>query len=208
MTIFREEVGAWFLVMFVALLAGKVWGWIGDGRVEILEQQPPANPRLFHARLMSSLALSLLYDASVMSYTINTVIQQARPNMMVMFLFEFAILTTCSFSTALRYVISLIETKITKQQTQERLAERRREVREARAEAIRQREADALANGNGDSQPLIDLPAEEDVDEMDIEVSGWEAKGQWILTLDLLTGSSQSLKYREIILIWFENRPL
>src|SRR3954467_915789 len=41
MTIFREEVGAWFLVMFVALLTGKVWGWIGDGRVEILEQQPP-----------------------------------------------------------------------------------------------------------------------------------------------------------------------
>lgn len=188
MTIFREEVGAWFLVMFVALLAGKVWGWIGDGRVEILEQQPPANPRLFHARLMSSLALSLIYDASVMSYTINTVIQQARPNMMVMFLFEFAILTTCSFSTALRYVISLIETKITKQQTQERLAERRREVREAREAAIRQREADASASEDASSQAPFDLPEEEDVDEMDIEVSGWEAKGQWILTLDLLTG--------------------
>ena len=51
MTIFREEVGGWFLVMFVCLLIGKVWGWIGEGRVEILEQQPPSNPRLFHARL-------------------------------------------------------------------------------------------------------------------------------------------------------------
>lgn len=192
MTIFREEVGAWFLVMFVALLAGKVWGWIGEGRVEILEQQPPANPRLFHARLSASLALSLLYDASVMSYTINTVIEQARPNMMVMFLFEFAILTTGSFSTALRYGISLIETSITKQQTEERLAERRREVREARAEAIRQRDADNSANG-GDAQVPIDLPAEEDIDEIDIEVSGWEAKGQWVLTLDLVTGESISL---------------
>lgn len=192
MTIFREEVGAWFLVMFVALLAGKVWGWIGEGRVEILEQQPPANPRLFHARLSTSLALSLLYDASVMSYTINTVIQQARPNMMVMFLFEFAILTTCSFSTALRYGISLIEAKITKQQTEERLAERRREVREARAEAIRQRNADASTNGEGDAQAPIDLPSEEDIDEIDIEVSGWEAKGQWVLTLDLVTGKFKS----------------
>lgn len=187
MTIFREEVGAWFLVMFVALLAGKVWGWIGEGRVEILEQQPPANPRLFHARLSTSLALSLLYDASIMSYTINTVIQQARPNMMVMFLFEFAILTTSSFSTALRYVISLIETKITKQQTQERLAERRREIREAREEALRQREAAAAEGGDGNAQATVDLPPEEEVDEMDIEVSGWEAKGQWVLTLDLIT---------------------
>lgn len=188
MTIFREEVGAWFLVMFVALLAGKVWGWIGEGRVEVLEQQPPANPRLFHARLSSSLALSLIYDISIMSYTVNTVIQQARPNMMVMFLFEFAILTTSSFSTALRYCISLIEANITKQQTQERLAARRTEVREAREEAIRQRDANASADGEGNTPAPVDLPAEEDIEEMDIEVSGWEAKGQWILTLDLLTG--------------------
>ncbi|PHH76705.1 hypothetical protein CDD83_4212 [Cordyceps sp. RAO-2017] len=46
MTIFREEIGAWFLVMFTALVTGKVWGWIGDGRVEFLEQQPPPNPTL------------------------------------------------------------------------------------------------------------------------------------------------------------------
>lgn len=197
MTIFREEVGAWFLVMFVALLAGKVWGWIGEGRVEVLEQQPPANPRLFHARLSTSLALSLIYDASVMSYTINTVIQQARPNMMVMFLFEFAILTTSSLSTALRYGISVIEARITKQQTQERLAERRREIREARAEAIRQREANASTNGDTDAQVPIELPSEEDVEEIDIEVPGWEAKGQWILTLDLITGESVSTKTRE-----------
>ena len=43
MTIFRGELGAWFLVMFVSLLVGKVWGWIGEGRVEFLEQQPPAD---------------------------------------------------------------------------------------------------------------------------------------------------------------------
>lgn len=191
MTIFREEVGAWFLVMFVALLTGKVWGWIGDGRVEVLEQQPPANPRLFHFRLSISLAASVLYDAWLMSYTINTVILQARPNMMVMFLFEFAILTTSSFSTAFRYAISLVEASVVKKQTHDRLEERRREVREERAALIRQREV-AEANDEGSEAPsAAPLPSEDDVDEMDIEVPGWDAKGQWILTLDLITGRSK-----------------
>ena len=191
MTIFREEVGAWFLVMFVGLLTGKVWGWIGDGRVEVLEQQPPANPRLFHIRLSVSLAASILYDVWMMSYIINSVIQQARPNMMVMFLFEFAILTTTSMSTGFRYAISLIEARIITKQTHERLIERRREVREERAEMIRQREAAAVAaaaEGSPAPEETEPLPNEEDVDEMDIEVPGWEAKGQWILTLALCTG--------------------
>jgi E3 ubiquitin-protein ligase synoviolin len=191
MTIFREEVGAWFLVMFVALLTGKVWGWIGDGRVEVLEQQPPANPRLFHIRLSVSLAMSVIYDIWLMNYTINTVIQQARPNMMVMFLFEFAILTSTSLATACRYCISLVEAKVVKQQTQDRLVERRREVREERAEMIRQREVAAATPGEGvdTAQSSAPLPSEDDVDEMDIEVPGWEAKGHWVLTLDLITGT-------------------
>jgi E3 ubiquitin-protein ligase synoviolin len=191
MTIFREEVGPWFLVMFVALITGKVWGWIGDGRVEILEQQPPANPRLFHFRLSVSLTVSVLYDIWMMSYTINTVIQQARPNMMVMFLFEFTILTTSSVSTACRYLISLHEARVVKTQTRERLIERRREVREERAEIIRQREEAAVAAGGEEHDAATStepLPSEDDVEEMDIEVPGWETKGQWILTLDLITG--------------------
>jgi E3 ubiquitin-protein ligase synoviolin len=192
MTIFRDEVGAWFLVMFVALLAGKVWGWIGEGRVEVLEQQPPANPRLVHIRLSLSLTLSLVYDLWLLGYTINTVIQQAKANMMVMFLFEFAILITSSFSTAIRYCISLIEARIVKQQTVERLEWRRREVREEREEILRQRAAAAAAPETAETDEpapeLPELPSEDDVDEMDIEVPGWEAKGQWVLTLDLMTG--------------------
>lgn len=187
MTIFREEVGAWFLVMFVALLTGKVWGWIGDGRVEVLEQQPPANPRLFHIRLSVSLAMSVVYDLWLMQYTINTVVQQARPNMMVMFLFEFAVLSTSSLATTSRYIISLTEARIVKKQTQERLDERRREVREERIELVRQRAA-AMSEGTSSETDDAPLPSEEDVDEMDIEVQGWEAKGQWVLTLDLITG--------------------
>ncbi|KAI1876583.1 hypothetical protein JX265_004109 [Neoarthrinium moseri] len=182
MTIFREEVGAWFLVMFTALVTGKVWEWIGEGRVEILEQQPPANPRLFHTRLSISLLLSILYDTYLFTYTVNTVIQQARPNMMVMFLFEFAILATCSFRTGLRYVLSLVEMHIVNKQTQQRLEERRTQVRDQRADILRRRESGDSAEAEAANQE--ELPDEE-VDEMDIEVPGWESKGQWVLGLDL-----------------------
>ncbi|PNY27436.1 E3 ubiquitin-protein ligase HRD1 [Tolypocladium capitatum] len=186
MTIFREEIGAWFLVMFTALVTGKVWGWIGDGRVEFLEQQPPPNPRLFHLRLSISLTMSFLYDVWILRYTINCVIQQARPNMMVMFLFEFAVLATCSWRTGARYLLSLAEQNIIKAQTRKRLLERRQEVREQRAAMMRQREQAAAA---GQEAPTNQdpLPSEEDVDEMDIEVPGWAAKGEWVLWLDLLS---------------------
>lgn len=198
MTIFREEAGAWFLVMFVALIIGKVWGWIGDGRVEVLEQQPPANPRLFHIRLSLSLALSLIYDITIVTYCARTVIQQARPNMMVMFLFEFAVLTTTSSSTALRYVISLIATKIQDKQVRERLQARKAEVSAERERIVAEREAAAIASttsgGTVSVQDTLDpLPNPDDVDEMDIEVPGWEEKGMWILTLDLVTGMFCSL---------------
>ncbi|CAP86319.1 Pc20g09900 [Penicillium rubens Wisconsin 54-1255] len=129
MTIFRGELGGWFLVMFISLLVGKVWGWIGEGRVEFLEQQPPANPRLFHTRLALSLVLTVLFDSFMLRYCVHTVITQARPDMMVMFGFEFAILAILSTSTLLRYVIALTEISITRQQIKAKMQERREEIR-------------------------------------------------------------------------------
>lgn len=183
MTIFRDEIGAFFLVMFTALITGKVWGWIGEGRIEVLEQQPPANPRLFHTRLSISLLASVIYDIWLLRYAVNTVVQQARPTMMVMFLFEFAILLVCSLHTSSRYVISLVEQHVVKTQTRQRLEERRRQVREQRLEIERRRQAEGASEDDNE-----ELPNEDDIDEMDIEVSGWENKGQWVLSLDLVAG--------------------
>ncbi|KAG6032321.1 hypothetical protein E4U41_007259 [Claviceps citrina] len=185
MTIFREEIGAWFLIMFTALVTGKVWGWIGDGRIEFLEQQPPANPRLFHLRLSASLAVSFIYDLWILRYTVNTVIQKARPNMMVMFLFEFAVLATCSWRTGVRYILSIVEQNIVRTQTRQRLVERRQEIREQRESMLRDRErARVEGRETQDSEPL---PNEDDIDEIDVEVPGWAAKGEWVLWLDLVT---------------------
>jgi E3 ubiquitin-protein ligase synoviolin len=86
----------------------------------------------------------------------------------------------------------LVEARIVKKQTKERLELRRREVREEREELLRQRATAAAANEAGgaaeSTQDSPALPSEDDVDEMDIEVPGWEAKGQWVLSLDLITG--------------------
>ncbi|CAG8329590.1 unnamed protein product [Penicillium salamii] len=204
MTIFRGELGAWFLVMFISLLVGKVWGWIGEGRVEFLEQQPPANPKLFHIRLAASLVLTVTFDVFMLRYCVQTVITQARPDMMVMFGFEFAILAILSSSTLLRYAIALTEISITRQQVQARVEERRAEIRVARAEAIQE------AARAGASSPPTDLPDENDVNEMEIDVSGWEEKGRWVFYLDLLTDLLKLVIYLTFfgILLTFYGLPI
>ncbi|KAJ6103323.1 hypothetical protein N7486_005750 [Penicillium sp. IBT 16267x] len=204
MTIFRGELGGWFLVMFVSLLVGKVWGWIGEGRVEYLEQQPPAYPRLFHIRLASSLVLSVLFNAFMLRYCVDTVYHQARPDMMVMFGFEFAILTILSTSTTARYAIALTEIYITHQQVKAKVEERRAEIREARLEAIR---ANARA---GETSPPTDLPDENDINELEIDVPGWEEKGRWVFYLDLLTDFVKLVVYLIFfaILLTFYGLPI
>ena len=181
MTIFREEVGGWFLVMFVSLLVGKVWGWIGEGRVEILEQQPPANPRLFHAQLSVSLLISILFDFFMLEYAINTVLRHARPNMMVMFAFEFAVLAVTSLSTAARYAISVVEASVIKAQIRERRAHMRRDREQARRETGSRGMTDRAAS-------IRSATSEEDINTVDIDAPGWEEKGRWIFYLDLATG--------------------
>ena len=190
MTIFREEVGGWFLVMFVCLLVGKVWGWIGEGRVEILEQQPPSNPRLFHTRLSVSLIISSLFNTCMLRYSIDRVLRHARPNMMVMFAFEFAVLTVTSISTSARYLISLHEASVVKTQIKDRRALMKRERELARSQA----------HVDGDAtltEHPLDLPImEDDLETQDIDVPGWEEKGRWVFYLDLTTGEYlKSLPY-------------
>jgi E3 ubiquitin-protein ligase synoviolin len=98
-----------------------------------------------------------------------------------MFAFEFALLALLTFSTSIRYAISLTEAHIIRKQTQERIQTRRAELRTARETAERE----------GDSDGLAEVVAEEEnFDEDDIDVPGWETKGRWIFYLDLTTGTS------------------
>lgn len=174
MTIFRDDIGLWFFTMFLCLLAGKVWQWIGEGRVEFLEQQPPANPRLFHARLASSLLLSVLFDVFMTQYCVSSILSAARPGVMVMFGFEYVLLAIASISTLMRYGLSLVELIITQRQEKARDEARRVAQEHARQQAATQG---------------ADAPAEEedDDDDDDVDVPGWEEKGRWVFYLDLAT---------------------
>ncbi|KAG9885631.1 hypothetical protein KCV02_g19073, partial [Aureobasidium melanogenum] len=185
----RDEVGGWMLAVFVLLLAGKVWSWIGEGRVDILEQQPPQNPRLFHARLASSLLVSTAFSAAMLRYCIATVKDDPRPGMMVIFTFEFAILLIFSLFTLLRYVLALTEARVLKQQTKAKMDERRAEIRAERERLERERE------GSTDPESLPPLPSEEDVDENEIDVPGWEEKRRWLFGLELATDFIKLIVY-------------
>ena len=133
---FREDVGGWLLAMFTLLLAGKVWGWIGEGRVDVLEQQPPSNPRLFHLRLSTSLILSVAFDLFMLDYCIETVLAEPRPGMMVIFTFEFAILSIFSLFTLARYSLSVVQSIVERKQIDKAISERREEIKAATAETI------------------------------------------------------------------------
>jgi len=179
---FREDVGGWLLTMFVLLLAGKVWGWIGEGRVDILEQQPPANPRLFHIRLATSLVVSVVFNAWMAWYCVDTVMANPRPGMMVIFTFEFAVQIVLSSFTLLRYCLAAAEIQIVKQQTQEAIEARKLEIRAERAQA-RQNETE-------EGRPAPASPADEEpieVEENDVDVPGWEDKRRWLFGLEVTT---------------------
>jgi E3 ubiquitin-protein ligase synoviolin len=195
MTIFRDDLGMWFFAMFLCLLAGKVWQWIGEGRVEFLEQQPPANPKLFHTRLMSSLLLSVAFDIFMMQYCIDSILSEARPGVMVMFGFEYVLLATASISTLLRYTLSLVELFIT--QRQEKAREEARRI--AREHARQQATADGA-----------EAPVEAEDDEDEGDVSGWEEKGRWVFYLDLATDFVKSFVYLGffVILMTFYGIPI
>jgi E3 ubiquitin-protein ligase synoviolin len=222
MTIFRGEVGPWFLIMFFALLAGKVWGWIGEGRVEVLEQQPPRNPRLFHTRLAASLGLSIFFDLTMLEYVINQVTKMPKPDMMVMFGFEFAVLSLLSLSTASRYAINLFEIGIVREQKKKRGEEMRKERMDKAKKDLQDAERPAPPSPETEIRETVGdrltvdaakealRRAELPVDDNEIEVEGWEGKGRWIFYLDLATDFIKLVLYLSffIILLVFYGLPI
>jgi len=180
---FREDVGGWLLTMFVLLLAGKVWGWIGEGRVDILEQQPPANPKLFHSRLATSLLLSVAFNLWMLRYCVDTVTADPRPGMMVIFTFEFAVLLVFSTFTFARYLLAVYQAVVEAKQTQAAIATRKSEIRAEREEAKRKFDA----GEEGAQRPPTEEEEPIEVDENEVDVPGWEEKRRYLFALEVFT---------------------
>ena len=102
--------------------------------------------------------------------------------MMVMFAFEFAVLTITSFSAAARYTISLREAAVIQSQIKDRRAQIRRErVSAQHEEPMTDGSTSSGAHQGG-------MVTDDDIDSLDVDVPGWEEKGRWVFYLDLATG--------------------
>jgi E3 ubiquitin-protein ligase synoviolin len=204
---FREDVGGWLLTMFVLLLAGKVWGWIAEGRVDILEQQPPADPRWFHARLATSLLVSVGFDLAMFRYCVKTVVRDPRPGMMVIFTFEFAILSIFSLFTLCRYLLSVAESQVQKQQTVAAIEARKQEIREERAAA---RQLEATEGEGNTARDAVEDEEPIEVDENEVDVPGWEEKRRYLFALEVLTDFVKLLIYMFffVVSVTFNGLPM
>ena len=178
MTIFRDDVGLRFFAMFLLLLGAKMWLWIGQGRVEFLEQQPPANPRLFHTRLSLSLLVSIAFDLQMVKFCLYSFLSNPLPleGKMVMFGSEYVLLVIASCSTILRYVLYFVEMTVIRLHVKERAAQRQRERQQS------------------EQRPDRDANQHQDDDDTDADVPGWEEKGSWVFALDLVTGMAMQLR--------------
>ncbi|KAK5716464.1 E3 ubiquitin-protein ligase hrd1 [Elasticomyces elasticus] len=181
---FREDVGGWLLCMFVLLLAGKVWGWIGEGRVDVMEQGQPTsgNVRLAHARLAASLVLSVVFDIGMLDYCVESVMADPRPGMMVIFTFEFAVLSIFSTFTLSRYCLSLVQARIEEKQMKEAIETRKNEIR---AERIAARQNETAEGRPAPASAADEEPIE--VDENEVDVPGWEDKRRYLFALEVFT---------------------
>ncbi|EON65186.1 hypothetical protein W97_04423 [Coniosporium apollinis CBS 100218] len=190
LTMFRESIGLGPMSMFVILTAAKIWQWLVEARVEFVEQQPPASPTWFYKRLTSAITFGCLADWALLHYSLRTFVEEARPGIMVLFSFEFALVLIAAMSNAARYLFILRDMFISERQVQARVAVAKAQIRAHRAEIQRQIDA-----GSVPPRAMEDAEREDSVDPSSFDVPGWEEKGRYIFLLDLLTDLVKLLVY-------------
>jgi E3 ubiquitin-protein ligase synoviolin len=186
MSTFRGEFGVETAILFLLLLVGKAWGWICEGRIDSLDHQiqlhQPQAPGRFswvrnQGRLVGAVAFYLWFVTKVLWYCAEEVMLQARMGVMMMFVFEWAILFMTSIQIACKYSLWGVEQAVLKKQQKERIDTLRREA------------AEAAAAANPDQPVVPERIPEEDLDVNDLDLPGWEAKSQYTFFLDISIGT-------------------
>ncbi|UZJ51946.1 hypothetical protein CBS101457_001266 [Exobasidium rhododendri] len=107
MTIFRDEFGANFVLLFGTLLFLKVFHWLSADRVEFMEQSPSVS-RLFHIRMCSVLWTLFGLDLFLVAFAVEVLLMDKnKMGIMIMFASEFVILTATLFSIVAKYIINV-----------------------------------------------------------------------------------------------------
>ncbi|KTW32472.1 uncharacterized protein T551_00562 [Pneumocystis jirovecii RU7] len=107
MTIFRNNFDTMSIIVFVILIFLKTFHWLCLDRLEFTQQSENTIWR-FHTRIIISIISLLIFDIIMTRFSIYTILNQ-KPNMMLMFAFEFAILTSTIIGAAIKYTFNLID---------------------------------------------------------------------------------------------------
>ncbi|KAJ1918985.1 hypothetical protein H4219_002243 [Mycoemilia scoparia] len=109
LTVFREEFNIFTMQMFVALVVTKIFHWIIEDRVDFMEQQLSLN-KLMVARL-SALSLILFgFDSAMIGYSVR-VTRIRGPTIMIMFGFEYALLTVNLLGSVIKCILNIVEAR-------------------------------------------------------------------------------------------------
>jgi E3 ubiquitin-protein ligase synoviolin len=109
LTIFRNELSPRIILLFGFLSFVKIFHWLGKSRLDYLQQLMPI-PMISHIRLFSLLVTLGMVDV-VVSYLciIHTV--TAGRTVIILFGFEFGVLTIAILNYMMRYILHIIDSR-------------------------------------------------------------------------------------------------
>ena len=111
LTVFRNELTPPTLALFGALLFLKAFHWLSKLRIDFLEQIMPV-PTSTHFRLVGLIVILLLIDLWVAHCCIQYTLKNGR-SVLILFGFEFGLLVISVFNLVCRYVLHVIDSRMT-----------------------------------------------------------------------------------------------
>ncbi|KAI5277587.1 E3 ubiquitin-protein ligase hrd1, partial [Ascosphaera acerosa] len=132
-------------------------------------------------RLILSLLISIGYNGWLLEYCVQTVLRQARSDLTVAFAFSFALVLVAALANFARLCIVLLEARIVSGQKAARRHEEMERIREERQRLT------AEATAAGTAVDPASLPSDEEINDLELDVEGWEDKGHWLLIMHLIT---------------------
>ncbi|KAJ3390743.1 E3 ubiquitin-protein ligase hrd1 [Lobulomyces angularis] len=106
MTIFRDEFDIKFITLFALLLFIKIFHWICQDRVDMMEASQ--SNVIFHCRMITVMSLLFFANVAMLTYSVEYTINKG-PSMMIIFGFEYTLLCTLIASTFIKYILHTID---------------------------------------------------------------------------------------------------
>lgn len=110
LTIFRDEISFYVIVLFTALVFLKIFHWLSQSRIEFIEQTEVVS-RLTHLRLVVLMVVLAAVDAAFVIWCSFKLLEDG-PSVYILFGFEFLILLLTIVTTLLRYVLFVVDSRM------------------------------------------------------------------------------------------------